>query len=97
MTRSFSGHHVEFSLDPLKVAIARLSDSDFSRMNRDDLIHLVSYAVLDGMSFESQARLDFIDDFQLKRLAYLARLACQRKVNSVFFERGRRCPFFDFA
>ena len=82
-------------LDPLNVAIARLSDDEVTHMNREDLIDLVTYAVLDHLTIEDRAHLDFVEDSQLKRLACLARFASRRKVNSVFFARGLRCPFFD--
>lgn|GEM_PF-5481787 len=82
-------------LDPLNVAIARLSDAELARMNREDLIDIVNYSVLDRLAIMGRARLDFIDDSQLKRLASLARFSCRRKVDSAFFERGLRCDFLD--
>ena len=94
MSTTIAGN-VQSSLDPLNVAIARLSDAEVAGMNREDLIDLVNYSVLDRLSMNGRAHLDFVDDSQLKRLACLARFACRRKVNSAFFERGRRPPFID--
>lgn len=82
-----------FSLDPLKVAISRFSDAELDRMKREDLLDVVRFAGLDGGTSQSGSHLEFIDDQSLRRLACVARLACQRAIHSAYVEHDRVSPF----
>ena len=62
-------------------------------MNRDDLVDVVRFAGLGGTTNQSGAYLEFIDDRNLRRLACVARLACQRAVHNAYVEHGCVSPF----
>jgi len=73
--------------------ISRFSDAELDRMKRDDLVDVVRFAGLGGATSQSGAHLEFIDDQRLRRLACVARLACQRAVHSAYVEHGCVSPF----
>lgn len=83
----------EFALDPVKVSIARLSAVDIHRMNRLDLIDLVAFSELLFLSPEKLQHLRFMDQAELKMLAFLSRRSCRHLVNSSYIKWGGRAPF----
>jgi hypothetical protein len=83
----------EYCLDPLKVAISRLSDAEFDRMERDELKDVVRFTGLDRASDECEEHLNFIDDRGLRMLACLARVSCQRAIHNAYIEHGQSSPF----
>lgn len=98
------GHHgiqqeeeldsVELCLDPLKVAIARLSDNDIRQMRPRELAEVVKFSgELSSRDWFKQLR--FMEHDDLIRLAFLARRGCQHEVNAAYQRRGQRIPFVD--
>lgn len=83
----------EFALDPVKVSIARLSAVDIHRMNRLDLIDLVAFSELLFLSPEKLQHLRFMDQAELKMLAFLSRRSCRHLVNSSYIKWGGQAPF----
>lgn len=84
---------VNYCLDPVKVAISRLSDSEFDHMDRSELISIVRSSGLNHMCHECDAHLEFLDDQHLRMLACQARSICQRATHSAYIEHGKPSPF----
>src|SRR5690242_17072427 len=73
----------DLCLDPLKVAVARLSDQDIRRMKSRELIDVIKFSdVFSSRTWFQQLR--FMDYEDLNRLAYLARRACRHEINAAY-------------
>ncbi len=86
-------YRIGFCLDPVKVAISRLSDSEVEQMDRNELVSIVKISGLDHMCNETDTHLQFADEHRLRMLACLARCVCQRAIHSAYIERGQPSPF----
>ena len=83
---------VELCLDPLKVAIAVLSDGDIGRMRPHEVADVIKLSgVFSSRGWNRQ--LQFMESENLNRLAFLARRSCRHDVNALYEQRGRRGPF----
>lgn len=95
--QSYTSDKRDFYLDPLRVAISRLSDAEFNKMQREDLLDVLRFAGLDCLATVNSAQFEFVNDTDLRRLAYIARFACQRAIHCACIEQGQASPFSTFV
>ena len=76
----------------LKVKIARLSDLDIQRMTSFQLVDVIKASGMFALR-EWFPKLQFMEQDELKRLAYLARRSFRREINTAYKHRNWQVPF----
>ena len=77
--------------DPVRVSVALLVDAEINRMSCDDLIDIIRLANLPALDAETNRRLEWMGEADLRRMAYLTRRCCQNRMiaNSELYRRRR--------
>lgn len=69
-----------FEPEPVRVSVALLANAEIDRMSCDDLIDVIRLANLPALDAETNRRLEWMNDGELRRMAYLTRHCCQNRV-----------------